>query len=150
MVSALFPIFTSVILCVLYVALAVALLHKHKSTGDVGFLWLGLAVVLWPLASNLIFGWGGHALIQHHLLSSHAAKSKAANGANAADNISTTLDLLQRGISLVLLLIAVRFLSKTKEDVVSEVITSQSSRPISGNAAEASVTNGGVPERQTP
>ncbi len=38
----------------LYAAVAVILVRKYVRTRDVGFVWLGVAVVAWPLASLLL------------------------------------------------------------------------------------------------
>lgn len=35
----------------LYIALALALLAKYMRTHDAGFIWLGVAVILWPLCA---------------------------------------------------------------------------------------------------
>jgi hypothetical protein len=117
MISAFFPIFASAIMFLLYLAIAAALIRKYKNTGDMGFLWLGLAVVLWPLVSNLIFGWGGHILMQH-FMNSHPAKHPASGtGPASGGNLQIALDLVQKAIGLVLLLIAVRILSPKESNL---------------------------------
>ena len=37
----------------LHLAIAVILVQKYRRTKDVGFIWLGLAVVIWPLVSGV-------------------------------------------------------------------------------------------------
>ena len=39
------------ILIVLYAAIVTVLVRKYLRTHDVGFVWLGVAVVVWPLLS---------------------------------------------------------------------------------------------------
>jgi hypothetical protein len=38
----------------LYLAIATVLVRKYLRTRDVGFAWLGVAVVVWPLLSSLL------------------------------------------------------------------------------------------------
>lgn len=38
----------------LHLALAVAVIVKYMRTRDVGFIWLGIAVVIWPIVSRLL------------------------------------------------------------------------------------------------
>jgi hypothetical protein len=120
MFTALLPILAAAVLFVLYLALASVLIRKYKSTGDVGFLWLGVAIILWPIASNVIVGWSGHALMQHALSNHHSAKPNglSKSGAAFASDVSALLDLLQRAVELVLVMFAVRFLYKSADKTV--------------------------------
>jgi len=38
----------------LYLAVAALLVHKYRQTRDVGFIWLGSAVLIWPLLARLL------------------------------------------------------------------------------------------------
>ena len=108
MSSIIVPIIGSGIIFVLYLALAVALARKYQRTRDVGFVWLGVAVVLWPFLANLA-RWGVALSMQH---SSHGQLAAVAGG-----NLVGLFDLLQRGVELLLLLLAVFCLSKTPSDL---------------------------------
>ena len=121
MLSALFPILASAIMFLLYLALAAVLIRKHKSTGDAGFLWLGVAVVLWPLVSNLIFSWGGQLLMQHFMNGHTAEHAASGTGLTSSGNPQIALDLVQKAIGIVLLLIAVRFLSQKESNLPGAV-----------------------------
>lgn len=121
MLSALFPILASAIMFLLYLALAAVLIRKYKSTGDAGFLWLGVAVVLWPLASNLIFSWGGQILMQHSMNGHTAGHSASGTGLTSGGNLQIVFDLIQKAIGVVLLLIAVRFLSQKESNLPGAV-----------------------------
>ena len=49
------PSFTLVVLQIgLAVAIIVALIRKYLRTRDVGFVWLGVAAVIWPFASGFL------------------------------------------------------------------------------------------------
>jgi hypothetical protein len=111
MSAIIFPLFASAIVFVLYLVLLATLLRKYKSTGEAGFVWLGLAVIVWPILSNLL-GWGGHALIEH-IVSNHLFKPKASQGAglNPTDSLSILLDFVRQFVGIILLLISVHFLA---------------------------------------
>src|SRR5579862_572636 len=47
-------ILTALALIALYLALAVVLTRKYVRTHDIGFIWLGVAVFIWPLLSKVL------------------------------------------------------------------------------------------------
>lgn len=50
-----YPAFTVVIVqVVLAVAIAVVLVRKYLHTRDIGFIWLGIAAVVWPFVSGFL------------------------------------------------------------------------------------------------
>ena len=80
---------------VLYLVIAILLVRTYRRTNDVGFIWLGTAVLVWPVVARLLesalrFNVGRVAPLAH---------------------------LSQQVFSLALLLIAVLYLSKTKNQV---------------------------------
>lgn len=100
----------------LSVALAVVLIRKYLLTRDVGFVWLGVAVVVWPLVSRLI-GHGESVLIRR-LDSGQTVGfyplTLVESGQMSLGNLLVSLSLLHRLISVGLLLVAVLYLGKTK------------------------------------
>jgi hypothetical protein len=56
----LIPILAAV---VCYLAIATVLVRRYLRTRDVGFVWLGMAVIVWPLLSSLL-GYGQRLFIQ--------------------------------------------------------------------------------------
>jgi hypothetical protein len=44
----------AVLALLLHVAIAIVLIAKYRRTRDIGFLWLGIAVVVWPLVSRVL------------------------------------------------------------------------------------------------
>ncbi|MGB0122912.1 MAG: hypothetical protein WA419_21655 [Silvibacterium sp.] len=108
MSSIIVPIIGSGIIFVLYLALAAALMRKYQRTRDVGFVWLGVAAVLWPFLAN-VARWGMALFMQH---SSHGQLIAVAGG-----NPVGLFDLLERGVELLLLLLAVFCLSKKQSDL---------------------------------
>lgn len=114
------PLLMSAVVLVFYMVLVVALLRKYKSTGDVGFLWLGVAVVLWPFASNLL-GWGGHVVMVHLARGHHAAK-RAGNGVPGSVLIPELFMMIERIIAIGLLLVSVHYLAKGRESAEPDVV----------------------------
>ncbi|MGC2162798.1 MAG: hypothetical protein WA634_12865 [Silvibacterium sp.] len=122
MASIILPIFASAVLFVLYLLLAAMLLRKYKSTGDKGFLWLGLAVVLWPLASNLM-AVGAQGLLDRSLhghLVGVFPFSLVQRKLLSVDSLVECAELVRRMVGLVLLMIAVVTLSRAAERAASE------------------------------
>jgi hypothetical protein len=89
----------------LYVALAVVLMRKYLRTRDAGFIWLGVAVVLWPLASRLL-----DPVLVDRIINSHS------NAQMTVGEIVTLVRSIQQLIGIGLLLIAVLYLSRTKRE----------------------------------
>jgi hypothetical protein len=96
------PILFAIVVA-LYLALATVLVRKYLRTRDVGFAWLGMAVVVWPLLSSLLQY--GQRLFIHRF---------------GSGPFYTTGDLVviifyaRQIIGLTLLFTAVFYLSKTK------------------------------------
>jgi hypothetical protein len=100
----------------LYLALAIVLARKYLRTRDIGFLWLGAAVVIWPLVSRLL------DLGEHHLLDRILSRKSAgfypfnlvAQGQMTIGNFTSSLALFHALIGAGLLLIAALYLYGTK------------------------------------
>ena len=115
------PLLMSAVVFAFYMVLVAALLRKYKSTGDVGFVWLGVAVILWPFVSNLL-GWGGH-IVMTHFVSSHAAGKQPVdgNGVSNGSLVGAVFQMLQRVIGIGLLLVSIHFLAKGRETAEPDV-----------------------------
>src|SRR5580692_4495715 len=94
----------------LHLAIAVILVRKFIQTRDIGFIWLGGAVVIWPLLSKLLDA-GERVLIDRTL--------------NHQWTAFYPFTLVERGemslgsLGVCLLLIAVLYLSKTKTPAIA-------------------------------
>ncbi len=86
----------------LYVVLAVVLMRKYFRTRDAGFIWLGVAVVLWPPASRLL-----DRVLVGRIIDGHS------NGQMTVGEIVNLIGSIQQLIGIGLLLIAVLYLSRT-------------------------------------
>jgi len=94
--STVLPLVLASIAAVLYVAIATVLVRKYLHTRDSGFLWLGAAVVVWPVLNRLVEI--GQRIIARH-----------------AGGVTVVTIAYARGIvGLALLLVAVSYLSRTK------------------------------------
>jgi len=100
--SVLNPMLASVTL-VLYLAIATMLLRNYLHTRDVGFVWLGLAVIVWPLLSSLL-GYGERLFI--HRVGSGPFYTTG--------DLVVVITFARQIIGLALLFTAVFYLSKTK------------------------------------
>ncbi len=87
----------------LYIGLGVVLIRKYLRTRDAGFIWLGVAAVLWPMASPLL-----DSLVMERIISGHS------NSQMTMGEIASLARAVQQTISLGLLLVAVLYLSRTK------------------------------------
>jgi hypothetical protein len=99
-----------------YITLIVVLILKYLRTRDAGFVWLGIAVVIWPLLSRLIDR--GERIPLSRVLNHHPAGffpfSLVDRGVMTIGDLLTTLALLRTLIGVSLLLIAVFFLRREK------------------------------------
>jgi hypothetical protein len=86
----------------LYIALAVVLIRKYLLTRDAGFIWLGAAVVLWPLASRLL-----EPVLVERIINGYS------NGQTTAGQLVSLIRSTQELISIGLLLVAALYLSRT-------------------------------------
>lgn len=93
----------------LYLAIAVILIQKYRRTHDAGLVWLGIAVVAWPLVSNL-FGHGERAAIDWFIKRQPVGFypfTLVERGVTTLGGLVYGLAVGQRLIGLVLLLVAV-------------------------------------------
>jgi hypothetical protein len=104
----------------LYLAIAVILVRKFIQTGDIGFIWLGGAVVIWPLLSKLLDS-GERMLIDrtlNHQWTAFYPFTLVQRGEMSLGSLVASLALFQQLIGVCLLLIAVLYLSKTKTPAI--------------------------------
>ena len=97
-------------------AIAIILVRKYLRTRDVGLVWLGVAVVIWPLVSRLL-ELGESSLIDrvaHHQLVGFYPFSLVEHGQMTLGVLVASLSMFQQLIGICLLLVAVLYLSKTK------------------------------------
>ena len=87
----------------LYLAIATLLVRKYLSTHDVGFVWLGVAVIVWPLLSSLL-GYGQRLFV--HRVGSGPSYT--------IGELVVVIIYARQIIGLALLFTAVFYLSKTK------------------------------------
>jgi hypothetical protein len=100
----------------MHFALAIVLVRKYFRTRDVGFVWLGVAVVVWPLVSRIL-DQGERALVDRVL--SHDPPgfypfTLVERGQITIGTLLTSLNYLQQTIGVGLLLIAVIYLCRSK------------------------------------
>ena len=88
---------------ILYLAIATMLVRKYLRTRNVGFVWLGVAVVVWPLLSSLLQY--GQRLYIHRF---------GSGPFYTIGELVTTITYAQQFVGLALLFTAVFYLSKTK------------------------------------
>jgi len=92
----------------LQVAITAVLIHKYLVTRDTGFLWLGFAVVVWPLVSRF----ATPALIDQLL----SKQFIGPGGQMTLGSFVYLLGLLEQLIGVGLLMVAVLYLCKTRSD----------------------------------
>ncbi len=101
---------------VLHLAIAAVLVRKYLRTRDVGFVWLGVAVVIWPLVSRMLEH--GELVLIDRLVKGQQVGyypfSLVERGQMSIGGLMTSLNLLQQLVGVGLLLVAVLFLYKTK------------------------------------
>jgi hypothetical protein len=98
----LIPILAAVTV-VFYLAIATVLVRRYLRTREVGFVWLGMAVIVWPLLSSLL-GYGQRLFIQ-----------RVGSGPfYTIGELVVTIMYGRQIIGLALLFTAVFYLSKTK------------------------------------
>jgi hypothetical protein len=98
----------------LHLAIAVILIRKYVRTHDVGFVWLGVAVVLWPLLTRLLDA-GERVFITRvvrHQFVGFYPFSLVERGEMTLGNLVASLQLVEQLVGVCLLLIAVIYLSK--------------------------------------
>jgi len=101
------PSLFSTLVVAFYLALAVVLIRKYLRTRDVGFVWLGVAVVVWPLVSFLVRPAMG-ALFQRMI------RGQIEIGQMTVGQAAYIVGSIQQLITLGLLLVAAILLSRTR------------------------------------
>jgi hypothetical protein len=110
-----FTIILAALAVALHLAIATLLVRKYLRTRDVGFVWLGAAVVIWPLVSRLLEV-GTRISIDraiHHRYVIYPF-TLIESGQITVGGLAVSLTLLQQLVGVCLLLVAVIYLSKTK------------------------------------
>jgi hypothetical protein len=101
---------------VLHFVIAIILVRKYLRTRDVGFIWLGVAVVIWPLVCRLL-ELGERSLIDrvvHHSVVGFYPFSLVVHGQMTLGGLVASLSLFHQLTGTCLLLVAVLYLSKAK------------------------------------
>jgi hypothetical protein len=96
-------------------ALAIALVRKYLRTRDIGFVWLGVAGVIWPLVSGLLVSGlliqDKAVLITHHFFRFYPF---SLHRQASAGSVVVVLWSVQQLIGVGLLLVAVLYLHRMK------------------------------------
>ena len=102
---------------ILLLAIAVILVRRYLQTRDIGFIWLGAAVVAWPLICRL-FRTAEQISINRalHHQSVIYPFTLIERGQITIGGLEMSLALSQQLVGVFLLLIAVLYLAKTKSD----------------------------------
>jgi hypothetical protein len=100
----------------LHLAIGVILVRKFIQTRDIAFIWLGGAVVIWPLLSRLL-DVGERILIDrtlNHRWTPFYPFTLVERGQMTLGTLVASMALFQQLLGVLLLLIAVLYLAKTK------------------------------------
>ena len=105
----------------LHIAIAILLVRKYLGTRDVSFIWLGVAVVIWPLVSSFL-GAGQRILVDSFstqqplgvFLAHMFPFSLVKGGKITLGALVSTLDISRELSGAALLLVAILYLCKTK------------------------------------
>ena len=99
----------------LHIAIAVILVRQYLRTRDVGLVWLGAAVVVWPLVSKLLDG-GERVSIARAINRQSVIYSFTliARGQMRIGVLMSSLAVFQELVGVCLLLVAVLYLSRGK------------------------------------
>jgi hypothetical protein len=102
---------------ILNLALAVVLIRKYLHTRDVGFIWLGLAVVIWPALSQLL----GRFLIDGavHRRFGFYPFSLIAGGQMSMGAMTLIIVSVEQCVGVALLLVSVLYLCRQRPSVPS-------------------------------
>jgi len=116
--SIVFPIVLFSLVVILNLALAVVLICKYLRTRDAGFIWLGVAVVIWPLISGMVDrGIGKYFVrLRYNHLPGLYPFSLVERGQMSIGTFFMIISSLQRLIEVALLVVAVLYLRNTKSD----------------------------------
>lgn len=99
----------------LQLAIVIVLVRTYLRTRNVGFVWLGVAVVIWPLVAGLL-AWGRGLLVRRYaqgLVLGFYPFSLVERGRMTIGDLFVWLNMLQSLIGACLLFVAVLYLSKT-------------------------------------
>jgi hypothetical protein len=102
---------------ILNLALAVVLIRKYLHTRDVGFVWLGLAVLIWPLLSRILGRFLADAAV--HRRFGFYPFSLIARGQMTMGAWALIIGSLEQCIGVALLLVAVLYLCRQRPSVAS-------------------------------
>src|SRR5262249_22529291 len=106
----------------LHVAIAVILVRQYLRTRDVGLVWLGIAVVILPLVSQLLgAGERGSIDCAPHKQSVIYSFPLVGSGQITAGSLVMSLAVCQELIGVCLLLVAVLYISRSKNHAVPPV-----------------------------
>jgi hypothetical protein len=100
----------------LQLAIAIVLVRNYLRTRDIGFVWLGMAVLIWLLLSPLL-DLGRQNLIDRKLKGQPVGVfpfNLVQHGQMTIGNLFTSISLLNIVIGASLLLVAVLYLGKTR------------------------------------
>lgn len=111
-----FVILLEIVTFVFYLALTAGLVHKYIRTRDLGFVWLGVAAIIWPLSSGLLI----QAIERRVLFRGPAVKlypfTFFEHGQMSVGSLIESLYLLQHLIEIGLVLVAVLYLCRARQD----------------------------------
>ena len=99
---------------VLHLAIATVLVRRYLRTREIGFVWLGVAVVLWPLVTQLLNV--GERLLVDRMAKGHVVGffpfSLVESRQMSIGSLLMSLSVSQSLIGVALLLVAVLYISK--------------------------------------
>jgi hypothetical protein len=101
---------------VLYIAIAAILVRQYLRTRDVGFVWLAVALFIWPVISRLL-EWGEKVLIGrliHNQPVGFYPFTLVASGQMSIGSLVASFAVFQQFIGVCLLLVAILYLSRAK------------------------------------
>lgn len=112
-----------VLALLLLVAIAIVLIGKYRRTRDIGFLWLGVAVVVWPLVSRML-DFGVRAVIGRLVNRQPVGFfpfSLVEHGHLTLGELVLYLGSLNQLVGVCLLLVAVLYLSRTRNAISPQI-----------------------------
>ena len=109
----------SILGLVLYIAIAAILARQYLRTRNIGFVWLGVAVVIWPVVSRLLEAEEKVYLVRliHHQ-SVFYPFTLVANGQMTMGRLVESFAVFQQLIGVCLLLVAVFYLSVARDRTI--------------------------------
>jgi hypothetical protein len=103
----------AVLAIVLDFAIAVVLVRKYLRTRDVGFIWLGLAVVIWPLVPRLLVVPFIDSVVRQQPVGFYPF-NLVERGQLTLGEVTFYINSIEQIVGVCLLLVAVLYLSKTR------------------------------------